>query len=78
LKTTVAGSHEIDLAPLVINEISVIGSRCGRFAPALELLRRQRINVAPLVAADYGLGSIDDAFAHAGKRGIRKVLVRND
>lgn len=78
LKTTIAGSHEIDLAPLVINEITVIGSRCGRFAPALELLRGERINVAPLVAADYALGSIEDAFAHASTRGIRKVLVRND
>lgn len=78
LKTTVAGSHEIDLAPIVINEINVIGSRCGRFAPALELLRRREVDVAPLVSAEYALRDMEGAFSHAAKRGIRKILVRND
>jgi threonine dehydrogenase-like Zn-dependent dehydrogenase len=76
LKTTVAGRHEIDLAPVVINEISIVGSRCGQFAPALDLLAEGRISVAPLVEARYDLDSSEAAFEHAGRRGVRKILVR--
>jgi alcohol dehydrogenase len=76
LKTTVAGMHEIDLAPVVINEISVVGSRCGQFAPALDMLADGRVSVAPLVEARYALADVEAAFAHAGRRGARKVLVR--
>lgn len=76
LKTTVAGAHEVDLAPVVINEISIVGSRCGQFAPALGLLASGSVAVGPLVEARYGLGDVEEAFAHAGRRGVRKILVR--
>ena len=76
LKTTVAGPHEIDLAPVVINEITIVGSRCGQFAPAVELIADGRVDVSRLVDARYGLADIEDAFDHAGRRGVRKVLVR--
>lgn len=76
LKTTVAGAHQVDLAPVVINEISIVGSRCGQFEPALEMLADGRVCVAPLVDARYALGSVEAAFEHAGRRGMRKVLVR--
>ncbi len=76
LKTTVAGRHEVDLAPVVINEISIVGSRCGQFEPALDLLASGRVSVAPLVDARYGLVDSETAFDHAGRRGVRKVLVR--
>lgn len=76
LKTTVAGKHEIDLAPVVINEISIIGSRCGQFAPALDMLCDGRVTVAPLVDARYRLDDVEEAFGHAARRGVRKVLVR--
>lgn len=76
LKTTVAGAHEINLAPVVINEISIVGSRCGQFEPALDLLVDGRVSVAPLVEARYALGDVEAAFDHAGRRGARKVLVR--
>jgi threonine dehydrogenase-like Zn-dependent dehydrogenase len=78
LKTTVAGAHEIDLAPVVINEISLIGSRCGRFAPALERLGDGRIDVKPLIADRHALANVETAFARASQPGVRKVLVRND
>jgi threonine dehydrogenase-like Zn-dependent dehydrogenase len=78
LKTTVAGRHEIDLAPVVINEISIVGSRCGQFAPALDMLADGRVSVAPLVEARYALSEVETAFEHAGRRGARKVLVRAD
>jgi threonine dehydrogenase-like Zn-dependent dehydrogenase len=76
LKTTVAGSHEVDLAPVVIHEITIVGSRCGQFEPALDMLADGRVSVAPLVEARYGLADAAEAFAHAGRRGVRKVLVR--
>jgi threonine dehydrogenase-like Zn-dependent dehydrogenase len=76
LKTTVAGMHEIDLAPVVIHEISIVGSRCGPFRPALDLLEDGSVSVEPLIEARYGIADVEDAFAHAGRRGVRKVLVR--
>jgi threonine dehydrogenase-like Zn-dependent dehydrogenase len=45
LKTTVAGEHRLDLAPAVVNEITLVGSRCGRFRPALDALARGEIAV---------------------------------
>lgn len=75
LKTTVADGHSIDLAPVVINEITVVGSRCGQFGPALELLAAGRVSVAPLVEQAYGLDAADDALTHAGRRGSRKILI---
>jgi len=76
LKTTVEGNHEINLAPVVINEISIVGSRCGQFAPALDMLADDRVSVAALVEARYALENVESAFEHAGRRGVRKVLVR--
>lgn len=76
LKTTVAGAHEVDLAPVVINEISIVGSRCGQFAPAVGMLADGSVDVAPLVEARYDLADAERAFEHAGRRGVRKVLVR--
>ena len=75
LKTTVAGAHTVDLSPIVINEISVVGSRCGRFAPALDLLAADAVDVEPLIASTFALADIEDGFRHAGHRGVRKVLI---
>src|SRR5207244_680338 len=51
LKTTVAAEHRLDLAPAVINEVTILGSRCGRFPPALAALAARRVAAAPLIAA---------------------------
>jgi len=75
LKTTVAGEHRVELAPLVIDEITVIGSRCGRFGPALERLADRRVLVRELIDARYPLAEVEQAFAHAARGGTRKVLV---
>jgi threonine dehydrogenase-like Zn-dependent dehydrogenase len=75
LKTTVAAAHEVDLAPAVINEVTLVGSRCGRFPPALDALRSKRIQVAPLVDGVYPLGDAVDAFTRAAAPGTFKVLV---
>ena len=76
LKTTVAGEHKVSLAPLVINEITVVGSRCGRFAPALDALRERSVSVAPLIERIYRLSQGVEAVAHAGSPGARKILLR--
>lgn len=78
LKTTVAGNHQVNLAPAVIDEIRILGSRCGRFEPALELLAGGSIQTEPLIEARYPLADMDNAFAHAQRRGSRKVLVLNE
>lgn len=75
LKTTAESAPQIDLAPIVIHEITVIGSRCGPFAPALAALEEQRLDVAPLIHARYPLPEGTDAFSHAGQAGTLKVIV---
>jgi alcohol dehydrogenase len=74
LKTTVATRHQIDLAPAVINEVTLVGSRCGPFPPALAALATGRVSVAPLVDRVYPLDDGPRAFAHAAT-GTLKVLV---
>jgi threonine dehydrogenase-like Zn-dependent dehydrogenase len=75
LKTTIAAEHRIDLARAVVNEVNVVGSRCGPFEPALDVLATGRVQVAPLVEAIYPLADAVTAFAHAARPGTLKVLV---
>ena len=75
-KSTYHSPARFDAAPLVINEVAVVGSRCGRFEPALALLRRRRIDVAPLLAAEFPLARAREALAEAARPGMRKVLLR--
>jgi threonine dehydrogenase-like Zn-dependent dehydrogenase len=75
LKTTTERPVAIDLAPLVVDEIRLVGSRCGRFEPALQALAERRAAVAGLVAARYSLADAESAFAHAARRGVLKVLL---
>ena len=76
LKTTIAGEHKVSLAPLVINEITVVGSRCGPFAPALDALRERSVSVTPLIEKIYPLSEGIDAVTHAGNPGTRKILLQ--
>jgi threonine dehydrogenase-like Zn-dependent dehydrogenase len=75
LKSTVAAHEPLDLAPLAIHEITLVGSRCGPFAPALDALARGAIDVDSLVAARLPLARADAALARASERGTLKVLV---
>jgi len=76
LKSTVADKNTLDLAPIVIDEIRVQGSRCGPFAPALRALSQKLVNVRPLISARYTLDEGLDAFKRAGEKGVLKVLMR--
>jgi len=76
LKSTVANKSKLDLAPIVIDEIRIQGSRCGPFAPAIRALSQRTVNVHPLISARYGLDDGLVAFEHASRPGVLKVLVR--
>jgi len=73
LKSTVHGTVGIDTAPIIVNEITLVGSRCGRFEAALPLL--ETIDVTPLIHARYPLRDAPEAFAHAARPGTLKVLL---
>jgi alcohol dehydrogenase len=75
LKSTVHGMVPIDTAPLIVNEITLVGSRCGRFEAALPLLARPEIRVGDMIAARYPLREAAGAFERAATRGTLKVLL---
>ncbi|MBX3234292.1 MAG: alcohol dehydrogenase catalytic domain-containing protein [Labilithrix sp.] len=75
LKTTVAAKLTVDLAPVVIHEVRVVGSRCGDMKRAVDALARGAVDPLPLVEARYPLARADEALAHAGRRGTLKVLI---
>jgi threonine dehydrogenase-like Zn-dependent dehydrogenase len=76
LKTTVAGTYAADLSPVVIDEVRVVGSRCGPFPKAIAALAGGKIDVGPLIGAVYPLEEAEAAFRAAGGRGARKVLIQ--
>lgn len=75
LKSTVAEKSLLHLAPIVIDEIRVQGSRCGPFAPALRALSQKLIDVCPFIGARYPLDEGLAAFKHAEQTGVLKVLM---
>ena len=76
LKSTVADMSTLHLAPIVIDEIRIQGSRCGPFAPALNALSQKLVDVRPLISASYTLDEGLTAFKYAEQRGVLKVLVK--
>jgi len=76
LKSTFHGTTEINAATIVVDEISIIGSRCGRLAPALDLLRKGAIDVDSLISEEYPLRDGLLAMERAAKKGILKVFLR--
>ncbi|MBM3749204.1 MAG: alcohol dehydrogenase [Acidobacteria bacterium] len=75
VKSTVHGAVRLETAPVVVNEIALTGSRCGRFEPALELLRTGRVQVEDLISARFALSDAPLAFRAAARRGALKVLL---
>lgn len=76
LKSTFHGTTELNAAPVVVDEISIVGSRCGRFAPALELLARDAVEVGALVHEEFPLSEGARAMERAAAPGVLKVLIR--
>jgi threonine dehydrogenase-like Zn-dependent dehydrogenase len=75
LKSTYAGALTLDASAVVVNELTLVGSRYGPFAPALRLLADGRVAVEPLIHARYQLAQAAAAFDHAQRPGVLKVLV---
>ena len=63
----------VDLSSFVVDEITIVGSRCGPFAPALELLRRNAVEPRPLISATSPLAHGVEALDYAAQRGVLKV-----
>jgi len=76
LKSTYRGKSQIDFSDLVVNEITIVGSRCGPFVPALRLLSSKLVDPLPLIDQFFSLREGELAFRHAGKPGVMKVLLR--
>lgn len=76
LKTTAANREAIDLNSLVIDEISLIGSRCGPFVPAIRALEKRSVDVKSLVSRIFPLEEGIEAFRYASQKGVLKVLLK--
>jgi len=76
LKSTFHGTTEINASSIVVDEISIIGSRCGRLAPALDLLKKGAIDVDSLISEEYPLRDGLLAMERAAKKGVLKVFLR--
>lgn len=76
LKSTVATGKELNLAPIVIDEITVLGSRCGQFPPALRLLESGEIDLTPLISATYEMDDAIEAFEKNKEKDTLKVLLK--
>ncbi len=75
LKTTVAGDQTMAWAPVVIDEVTIVGSRCGPFDQALAALEAGRVSVLPLVSGRFGLSNGIEALAQASQKSVMKVLL---
>ena len=76
LKSTVASGKELNLAPIVIDEITVLGSRCGQFRPALRILERHALDFSKLITAVYPVEKSLEAFERNKDKASVKVLIR--
>lgn len=75
MKTTTFAPTPVSMARVVVDEINLVGSRCGNFPLAIASLRDHLVNVAPLIEATYPFTQFPDALATASKPGAMKVLV---
>lgn len=78
LKSTYKGNLAVNFSAIVVDEISLVGSRCGPFTPAIGLLESSQIDPRALIEAYYSLSSAEAAFTHAAQPGVLKVLFKPD
>ncbi len=75
MKSTVHGLVKVDTAPAIVNEITLIGSRCGRFEPAIQLLASGKVRVDGMISERFPLDRAPEAFARAATKGVLKILL---
>jgi threonine dehydrogenase-like Zn-dependent dehydrogenase len=78
LKSTFHGAAPIETWPIVVKELSIIGSRCGSFEDAITLLRSDKVDPTPLIARTFPLSEASKAIQCAQQSGMMKVLLRNE
>ena len=76
LKSTIAAREGLNLASIVVDEITIQGSRCGQFKPILNLLKDKKIDVTPLISGIYQVDDFESAFEKNSQKGTLKVLVK--
>ena len=76
LKSTIASKENLDLTPAVVNEISLVGSRCGPFRPAIEAIENGTVSVEGLIHSIYPLDKFKEAFEEARKSNVLKILLK--
>lgn len=77
LKSTFHGTPSWEAWRVVVDEITIVGSRCGRFGPALDLLANRKVDVADLISDEYNLSDGVRAVEAASEKGVMKVLLNN-
>lgn len=75
LKSTVAADKPLNLAPVVIDEITILGSRCGQFKPAVDFLAKEIVNLKPLITKTFKAKDALEAFEYSRQKGVLKVLL---
>jgi threonine dehydrogenase-like Zn-dependent dehydrogenase len=76
MKSTYQGQSATDLSQVVVNELHIIGSRCGRFSPAIDLLARRTVDVRSLISHEFAVEEGLAAFMQAASAATMKVLLR--
>ncbi len=76
LKSTFQGKTNLEMWRVVVEEITIVGSRCGRFAPALEILRDKKVDVESFIGEEFGLSKGVEAMSKAAAKGAMKILLR--
>ena len=76
MKSTYKGEMSVNFSSIVVDEVNIIGSRCGPFGPALRLMEKGEVDPSVLIAAEFKLGEALQAFERAAQPGVLKVLVK--
>jgi len=76
MKSTYKGELSVNFSSIVVDEINIVGSRCGPFEPALRLMESKQVDPTVLIDSGYTLGEALKAFEHAAKTGVLKVLIK--
>jgi len=76
MKSTYKGDMSVNFSSIVVDEVNIVGSRCGPFEPALRLMESKQVDPTVLIDSEFPLGEALKAFEHAAETGVLKVLVR--
>ncbi|MBX9600778.1 MAG: alcohol dehydrogenase catalytic domain-containing protein [Bryobacteraceae bacterium] len=75
MKSTVHEAVTIHTAPMIVNEVTLVGSRCGRFEPAMRLIKSGKLNLDAMIADRFLLADAPRAFRRAAEKGVLKVML---